>query len=61
MIFSQQQNMDNPFETTKSDVEDAQFSDNLISDDKKYHANIDWKSNQNDKKYFVDSSKKFCV
>ena len=41
MIFSQQQNMDNPFETTKSDVEDAQFSDNLISDDKKYHANID--------------------
>ena len=53
--------MDNPFETTKSDIEDAQFSDNLISDDKKYHANIDWKSNQNDKKSFVDSSKKFCV
>ena len=36
MIFSQQQNMDNPFETTKSVVENARFADNLVSNDEKY-------------------------
>ena len=36
MFFSQQQNTDNPFKTTESDVGDAQFADNLISDDEKY-------------------------
>ena len=33
MFFSEQQNTDNPFEITESDVEDAQFADNIISDD----------------------------
>ena len=36
MIFSQQQNMNNPFETTKSVVENARFADNLVSNDEKY-------------------------
>ena len=62
IIFSQQQNMDNPFETTKSVVENARFAGNLISDDEKYHVNIDSKSNQNGKNSSsVDSSKMFCV
>ena len=33
MFFSEQQKTDNPFEITESDVEDAQFADNIISDD----------------------------
>ena len=33
MFFSKQQNTDNPFEITEFDVEDAQFTDNIISDD----------------------------
>ena len=33
MIFSEQQNTDNPFEITESEVEDAQFAGNIMSDD----------------------------
>ena len=53
---------DNPFEITESDVEDAQFADNIIYDDEEDDADIDWKTNQNHKKSSsVDSFVKFCV
>ena len=32
---------DNPFEITESDVEDAQFADNIIYDDEEDDADID--------------------
>ena len=41
MIFSEQQNTDNPFEITASDVEDGQFPDNIISDDEEDDVNVD--------------------
>ena len=33
-LFSELQNSTNPFEITDSDVEEAQFPDNILSDDK---------------------------
>ena len=47
MIFSAQENTHNPFEIPESDVEDAQFSDNITSDDKEDNVDFDWKTNQN--------------
>ena len=41
MIFSKQQNTKNPFEITEFDVEDAQFADSIISDDKEDDVDID--------------------
>ena len=52
MIFSKQQNAENPFKITESDVEDAQFADNIISDDEEDDVDIDWKTNKNHKKSF---------
>ena len=56
MIFSKQQNTKNPFEITESDVEDAQFADSIMSDDKEDDVDIDWKTNQNHEKYFSADS-----
>ena len=36
MIFSEEQSIDNTFEITKPNIEDAHFIDNIISDDKEY-------------------------
>ena len=47
MIFSAQENTHNPFEIPESDVEDAQFSDNITSDDKEDNVDFDWKTNEN--------------
>ena len=41
MIFSEQKNMHNLFEITESKVEDAQFADNIISDDEEDDVDID--------------------
>ena len=41
MIFSEQKKKDNPFEITKSDVEDAQFADNIIYDNEEDDVDID--------------------
>ena len=60
-ILRDQQNTDNPFEITESDVENAQFADNIISDDED-DVDIDRKTNQNHKKSSsVDSFAKLCV
>ena len=52
MILTKQQNAGNPFKTTESDVEDAQFAGNKICDDEDDDADIDWKTNKNHKKSF---------
>ena len=58
MIFSKQQSIDNMFEITESNIEDDQFAENIISDDKE--DDIDWKTNQSHKKSSsVDSFAKF--
>ena len=60
-IFTDQQNTDNPLEITESDVENAQFADNIISDDED-DVDIDRKTNQNHKKSSsVDSFARLCV
>ena len=46
MVFSEQQNT----EINESDVEDAQFADNIISDDEEDDVEIDWKTKRNHKK-----------
>ena len=59
MIFSKQQSIDNMFEITESNIEDDQFAENIISDDKD---DIDWKTDQSHKKSSsVDSFAKFYV
>ena len=41
MIFSKQKNTDNPLEISESDVEDAQFTDNIKSANKEHDVDID--------------------
>ena len=44
MIFSEQQNTGNPFEITESNVEDVQFTANIISDDERDDVDIEKKN-----------------
>ena len=41
VIFSEQQNTGNPFEITESNVEDVQFTANIISDDERDDVDIE--------------------
>ena len=44
VIFSEQQNTGNPFEITESNVEDVQFTANIISDDERDDVDIEKKN-----------------
>ena len=43
-IFSEQQNTANAFEITDSDVEDAQFPGNILSDDEEDGVDVELKA-----------------
>ena len=46
-IFSEQQNTANTFEITDSDVEDAQFPSNILSDDEEGDVDVEYIERQN--------------